>query len=129
MTIKFLIEECGANIEAVNNEGYTPLLNAALIGFLFVIKYLIIERKANVKVLTKSGYSIIDIVLLNNKENVYKYLTEKLKISPSLGGLGLIQAAKINKLNILKKLYEKEKLDPNKADEIGCTPIFFAVLY
>ena len=129
MTMKFLIEECNANIEAVNGEGYTPLLNAALRGFLFVIKYLIIERKANVKVFTKTGYSIIDIALFNNKEYIYKYLTKKLKISPSLGGLGLIQAAKINKLNILKKLYEKEKLDPNKADEIGCTPIFFAVLY
>ena len=102
MTMKFLIEECNANIEAVNEEGFTPLLIAALSGFLYVIKYLIIEKKANVKALTKSGYSIIDIVLMNEKENIYKYLTEKLKISPGIGGLGLIQVAKINNLNLLK---------------------------
>ena len=128
MTMKFLIEECNANIEAANNEGYTPLLIAAESGFLYVIKYLIIERKANFKALTKSGYSIMDILLVNEKENIYKYLTEKLKIGTSLVGLPLIQAAKINKLNLLKKLYEKDKLDPNKADGNGLTPIFFAVL-
>ena len=128
MTVKFLIEECNANIEAVNDEGYTPLLLAVSSGFLYLIKYLIIEKKANVKALTKSGHSIIDIVLIKEKENIYKYLTEKLKISPGIGGLGLIQVAKINNLNLLKKLYEKDKLDPNQADDKGFTPIFFAAL-
>jgi ankyrin repeat protein len=126
--MKFLIEECNANIEAANDEGFTPLLIAADNGYLYVIKYLILERKANFKALTKNGYSIIDIILFKKKENIYKYLIEKLKISSSLGGLSLIQAAKNNDLNFLKTLYEKDKLDPNKADEEGNTPIFFAVL-
>ena len=125
MTMKFLIEECNANIEAANDEGFTPLLIAADNGYLYVIKYLILERKANFKALTKNGYSIIDIILFKKKENIYKYLIEKLKISSSLGSLSLIQAAKNNDLNFLKTLYEKDKLDPNKADEEGNTPIFF----
>jgi ankyrin repeat protein len=128
MTMKFLIEECNANIEAANDEGFTPLLIAADNGYLYVIKYLILERKANFKALTKNGYSIIDIILFKKKENLYKYLIEKLKIPSSLGSLSLIQAAKNNDLNFLKTLYEKDKLDPNKADEEGNTPIFFAVL-
>ncbi len=128
MTVKFLIEECNANIEAVNDEGFTPLLYTALSGYLYVIKYLIVEKKANVKALTKSGLSIIDIVLIKEKENIYKYLTEKLKISPGIGGLVLIQAAKVNNFNLLKKLYEKDKLDPNQADDKGLTPIYFAAL-
>ncbi len=90
MTMKFLIEECNANIEAANEEGFTPLLIAADNGYLYVIKYLILERKANFKALTKNGYSIIDIILFKKKENIYKYLIEKLKIPSSLGGLSLI---------------------------------------
>ena len=128
MTIKFLIEECDADIEAENNEGFTPLLIAAANGYLYVVKYLIIEKKANVKAITKSGFSIIDLVKMNEQENIYKYLTEKLKFSPVIGGLVLTQAAKINNLNLLKKLYEKEKLDPNKANNKGLTAICFAAL-
>ena len=68
MTMKFLIEECNANIEAANEEGFTPLLIAADNGYLYVIKYLILERKANFKALTKNGYSIIDIILFKKKK-------------------------------------------------------------
>ena len=127
-TMKFLIEECNANYEAVNDDGYTPLLIAAQYGYLFVVKYLILEKKANYKALTKVGNSIIDIVLINEKENIYKFLTEKLKVSPGLGGLVLIQAAIINNFELVKRLYEKEKLDPNKANEKGFTPIYYAAV-
>lgn len=128
MTVKYLIEECNANVEAKDNNDFTPLHLAVQSGYLYIVKYLINERKANIEQKTKEGCSIIDLALINKKENVYKYLTEKLKM-PNNIGLALIQAAKLNNLELLKNLYEKEKIDPNKSDNKGMTPIFFAAYH
>lgn len=48
---------------------------------------------------------------------------------PNNIGLALIQATKLNNLELLKNLYEKEKIDPNKSDNKGMTPIFFAAYH
>lgn len=48
MTVKYLIEECNANIEAKDNNDFTPLHLAVQSGYLYIVKYLINERKANI---------------------------------------------------------------------------------
>jgi ankyrin repeat protein len=51
--MKYLVEEKGADVKAVNKYSDTPLHRAAYNGKLDVVKYLVEEKGADVKVANK----------------------------------------------------------------------------
>lgn len=58
--VRFLIEECGADVNARDADGYTPLHHAASRGANKLIEYLL-EKGANVKAVNRSGQTTADM--------------------------------------------------------------------
>jgi ankyrin repeat protein len=58
--VKFLVEELGADVNARDHNGYTPLHHAASRGDNELIKYLV-SKGADVKVISRSGQTTVDL--------------------------------------------------------------------
>ncbi|MDE0755109.1 MAG: ankyrin repeat domain-containing protein, partial [Woeseiaceae bacterium] len=58
--VKFLIEDCGADVNARDGNGYTPLHHAASRGDNTVIQYLL-EKGADVMVVSRKGETTVDM--------------------------------------------------------------------
>jgi ankyrin repeat protein len=58
--VKFLVEELGANVNARDHNGYTPLHHAAARGDNELIKYLV-SKGADVKAIARSGQTTVDM--------------------------------------------------------------------
>jgi ankyrin repeat protein len=58
--VKFLVEELGADVNARDHNGYTPLHHAAARGDNDLIKYLV-SKGADVKALSRSGQTTVDM--------------------------------------------------------------------
>ena len=73
------IVEClvqhGANIEACNSKGKTPVAIASQEGYLDIVKYLM-RRGANMDVVTKFGYTIMALVVYKVFATVHYYKDE-----------------------------------------------------
>lgn len=59
-TVKYLVEELGADVNARDNDGYTPLHHAAARGDNDMIRYLV-SRGADVKAVARSGQTTADM--------------------------------------------------------------------
>jgi len=59
--VKYLIEECGADVEAIDPLGSTPLHEATYNDHLEVVKYLVEQCGANLRVRDKKGTRPMDI--------------------------------------------------------------------
>ncbi|HEV8363298.1 MAG TPA: ankyrin repeat domain-containing protein, partial [Gemmatimonadaceae bacterium] len=59
-TVKFLVEELGADVNARDFNGYTPLHNAAARGDNEMIKYLV-SKGADVKAVARTGQTTADM--------------------------------------------------------------------
>ena len=55
--VKYLVEEKGADVKAVNLDGSTPLHRASQNGHLDVVKYLV-EKGADVKAADNGSYTL-----------------------------------------------------------------------
>ncbi len=58
--VKYLVEECGADVDALDAEGSTPLHNAAARGDVEMIEYLV-SKGADVTIVNREGQSTADM--------------------------------------------------------------------
>ena len=58
--VKFLVEELGADVNARDHNGYTPLHHAAARGDNALIEYLV-SKGADVKAVARSGQTTVDM--------------------------------------------------------------------
>lgn len=58
--VKYLVEECGADVNAIDQEGSTPLHNAAARGDVEMIEYLV-SKGADVTIINREGRSTADM--------------------------------------------------------------------
>ena len=72
-TVKFLVKECHANVEAKANDGNTPLIGASTKGHLTTVKYLVEECHANVEAKNNNGDTAKDY----GESDVVAYLESK----------------------------------------------------
>jgi ankyrin repeat protein len=80
--VKYLVEETGADVNAVDHEGNTPLHNAAARGDVEMIKYLV-SKGADVKRVNREGQTTADMA--NGPVQRTQPFPEALKLLESLG--------------------------------------------
>ena len=72
--VKYLIEQCHANVEAKDNYGRTPLHDASIGGKLGVIKYLVERCHANAE--AKDKYERTPLSYASMDDKIVNYLTK-----------------------------------------------------
>ena len=80
--MKFLVEELGADVNARDNDGYTPLHHAAARGDNEMILYLV-SKGADVTAVARSGQSTADMA--NGPVQRTQPFPDALKLLESLG--------------------------------------------
>ncbi len=80
--VKFLVEELGADVNARDHNGYTPLHHAASRGDNDLIRYLV-SRGADVKAVSRSGQTTVD--LANGPVQRVQPFPETIALLESLG--------------------------------------------
>ena len=115
---KYLIKECGADINLLIKYGNSILHMAAVSGNLNLVKYLIEKHKVNVQTIDKNGNTILHYAVIGNNLDVVKYLIEKHGLDPSAtvtNGLDKDCNTLLlsNKVNIEMIDYLKKKIGKN----------------
>jgi len=80
--VKFLVEELGADVNARDHNGYTPVHHAASRGDNELIKYLV-SKGADVKAVSRSGQTTVDVA--NGPVQRVQPFPETIKLLESLG--------------------------------------------
>ncbi|MFC2130519.1 ankyrin repeat domain-containing protein, partial [Bacteroidota bacterium] len=123
---KELIEK-GANIEATNKNGSTPLLTASYYGNLDMVKYLI-SNNADIKALNEYGNSALYIASYSNHIEIARLLIEKgldvNRINNS-NWTPLLSSAYAGNLEIVKLLIGS-RVDVNLSNNNGVTALMWA---
>lgn len=125
--IKYLIEECNADLKIADNDGNTVVEHSALCGQINALKYLIEEKKMhlNLEVFAKNfsyktGVKVLDY-----------FVTERLittQHNPAIAKQIFFKAVKLNQLDMIKRLLADDcGVSVNTQDENGWTALMHAV--
>ncbi len=126
--VKYLVEN-GANVNAKDNDGWTPLHWAASKNNLDMVKYLVETGKADVNAKTSYGTTPLYWAAEKNNLDMVKYLVENganVNAKASYGTTPLHKATLNNNLEMVKYLVETGKADVNAKDNNGETPLHWA---
>jgi ankyrin repeat protein len=128
--VKYLYEECHANVEAKNNKGYTPIIYASQNGHLDIVKYLYEECNANVEAKDNYGNTPIMFASKNGHLEVVKYLYEEyhanVEAMNDYGKTPIMFASENGQLDVVKYLYEECHANVEAENNYGVTPIIYA---
>lgn len=110
-TVEWLLSN-GANIEAQDNNGSTPLLWALYHGQLKIVEKLV-AAKSNVNHVPKKGPTALILAVQSGKVELVKILLENgaQKDLPSVGGISPMQAAKTTHNDEMLKLIKSGELN------------------
>jgi len=118
-----------ADVNGANDQGATALIASSIRGHTKLVK-LLIENKASVNHLTKTGDSAISLATWKNRTETALVLIDNgadLTRTDRYGDNVLHDASKHGNPRLIKRLIETKKIDVNKANTAGATPLLNAV--
>ena len=125
--VKYLIEQCHANVEEKDNSGWTPLHYASVNGQIEVAKYLIEQCHANVEAKDNDGNTPFKTFLEKENIEVIKYLFEQcyenVEAKDNEGRTPLHYASKKNQIEVVKYLIKQCHADIEAKDNKGMAPL------
>jgi ankyrin repeat protein len=128
--IKYLIEQCGVNVESKDDIGRTPLHITSFKGHIEVIKYLIEQCRANVEAKNNTGRTPLHFASENGHIKVVKYLIERchanVEAKDYLEGTPLHFASENGHIEVVKYLIERCHANVEAKDYFERTPLHFA---
>ena len=128
--VKYLIEECEANVDSENCDESTPLHQAIKGRNIDIVKYLIEEKKASITKRDSSGRNALIIATLCNSYDIIKYLIEQCKAKPEktdlTGNTPLHIAVQNRNLKVIKYLVENVKVNIDPINQKGMSPLHYA---
>jgi len=83
-TVKYLVEEHGADVNARDHNGYSPVHNAASRGDIEMIRYLV-DKGADVMVVSRRGQTTVDMA--NGPQQRIQPFPEAMSLLESLGAI------------------------------------------
>lgn len=106
-SVKYLVEECGSDVNAIGTSGYTALMGASYRGDNETVKYLI-GKGAKLDLRTDRGWSVTDFAMAPNiRSSVGVAHPETVDLLVKLGAPTLIKVDDEEILGIIKR-----KIDP-----------------
>ena len=66
--------DAGAGVDIADNDGWTPLIEAAFYGQLQSVKFLVGETKADINMTTKNGYTPLGNAIIKKHDEIEEYL-------------------------------------------------------
>ncbi|KAF3203746.1 hypothetical protein TWF679_010099 [Orbilia oligospora] len=127
--VRFLVEQ-GADVNAEDEEGDTPIIQAARHETPAIIK-LLVSKGANINATDNSGCTPLLMAAVHNNEAVIRFLVEKgaaLEDSDGLGCTPLCWAAR-NGFRPAVQFLMEVGANLEARDNDGCTPLSLAILY
>jgi ankyrin repeat protein len=122
-----LIYRCGANVNLVDNDGNSPLIETCIRNNIEIVENLL-AFKADVNMPNKYGITPLLISCDKNNIDIFKLLLKykaDVNVSDKNGNTPLIFACAKNNIEIVKLLLEL-KVDVNVSDKDGNTPLILA---
>jgi ankyrin repeat protein len=122
-TLKYLVEERGADTNTRTDRGDIPLHRAASCGHPNVIKYLVDEQKADINARDKNGATLLHTAARDGHPNVVTFCLERrldINASDHHDWTPLQTAASGGNLDVVKLLVAR-KADINIRDDAGNT--------
>jgi ankyrin repeat protein len=124
-TVKYLIDDKGANFTLKAHDGWTPLHLAASNGYLDTVKYLIDTKGADFTLKANDSWTPLHSAAAHGKLDVVKYLIDTKKADFTLkahdGWTPLHLAASNGHLDTVKYLIDTKGVDFTLKDDYGWT--------
>ena len=126
--VKYLIETKGINLNTRDNNGKTPLHDAAKQGHFSIVRYLT-DKGANLNLKENNGNTLMHFAALSGNLEMIRYLTEKevdVKVVNNYNTTPLHLASLNGYLNIVQYFIEEKSAELNAKNNGGNTAMHFA---
>jgi ankyrin repeat protein len=129
-SVQYLVKKCNADVEAKNEDGYTPIIISTEKGHLKVVKYLHEKCNANVEATDNDGKTPLIIATEKGHLEIVKYLHEECHMNVEAkdndGLTPIIYATANGHLEVVKYLVEKCHANVEVKGNSERTPIIYA---
>ena len=130
--LRQLIAECGANVEAVDSQGFTALHWAALGGHVDIVRMLVKESKVNVEAADSDSLTALHRAVILGYTEIVKTLVNECRANveavDSKGVTALHRAVILGHAEIAKTLVNECRANVEAVDSKGVTALHCAAL-
>jgi ankyrin repeat protein len=130
--VRLLLDKgCDVNYKA-KDTGWTPLMLAALNGWLPVVKILV-SHGADANILNTGDLTAMDVAAARGHDAVEAFLEQRTKVMSKTAWsktlrMDIFEAAKRGDYDTVKHLLDGDQVDANRQDDDGATCLMFAAM-